>query len=273
MASSMSWRSNACQPPLQCTPAKRAPTFHWQVGDIAFLKSADEFSQAERAELLETGRVCARATSHPVIILDCSNDSRYYIITTVSAYASDEHNQYRPPWRQSAHVRKDINGFRAFKGSAKPNNTYGHLHLADNKLWPKVKTSWVYIHHPCLVPASTLIRYNKSQSRLRMTPESLQDLTSHMDAKSWAFRKQKMEIKTMTELRETAEKQTEKTWKQQDKENRPPSQSEITHGAPKPFTKTYPQSAGPKNVYIKTAGTNTAWGAQPHLSRQAWSKI
>ncbi|KAI1189716.1 hypothetical protein F5B17DRAFT_449353 [Nemania serpens] len=279
MASTTNWRSNAGQPPRQRAPANRGPIPHWQVGDIAFFKPAEEFSQAESAELLETGRVCAKATRHPVIILASSQDSQHYIITTVSAYASDEYNNYLPPWKQGAHRRKDINGFRAFEGSVKPNNNYGHLYLADNQLWPKVKTSWVYIHNPCLVPASTLIRYNKPGSQLRMTPESLQDLTSHMDAKSWSFRKQKMDLKAMTELRESAKRQTEQPWRQQDKEyvsktvplgvkftniidrSRPPSHGEIAHAAPKPSMKTYAQITGHENVRITVSGIKPSWAA------------
>ncbi|KAF2967951.1 hypothetical protein GQX73_g5601 [Xylaria multiplex] len=188
----MNRRSNIKQQPQQCASVR------WQLGDIAFLKSAEGFCQIEREELLESGRVHSSATGHPVIILDRSKDGQYYIVTTVSAYGSGEHNKYLPPWGQSSHKRKDINGFRAFEGSARPNDEYQHLRLANGKLWPKFRTSWVYIHSLLLVPASTLIEYDKPRCQLRMAPESLQDLLSHVQAKERRFREQKAKMDAET---------------------------------------------------------------------------
>ncbi|KAJ8124722.1 hypothetical protein O1611_g8917 [Lasiodiplodia mahajangana] len=79
----------------------------WQVGEVAFLKPASEFTEIERKELLETGRVRHNATGHPVIILDRSEDSPYFLVTTVSAYGSGQDNNYLPPWEQRAHSHKD----------------------------------------------------------------------------------------------------------------------------------------------------------------------
>ncbi|KAI1124551.1 hypothetical protein F5Y10DRAFT_284969 [Nemania abortiva] len=178
------------------------PNPRWQVGEIAFLKPASEFTESECIELLDTGRVPPNATGHPVIILDRSEDSRYFIVTTVSAYGSSEDNNHLPPWEQRTHSKKDINSFRAFEGSAKPNNKFQHLRLADNKSWPKPKTSWVYIQRPSLVPASALIYYTKSRYRLQMTTDSLQDLLGHMEAESGCFRKLKKEITGKADLKE-----------------------------------------------------------------------
>ncbi|KAI0539086.1 hypothetical protein GGR58DRAFT_500524 [Xylaria digitata] len=87
-----------------------------------------------------------------------------------------------------------VNAFRAFEGSARPNNNYQHLRLADGKVWPKVKTFWVYIHSLLLVPASTLIEYDKPRCQLRMAPDSLQDLLGHIQAKERRFREQKAKM-------------------------------------------------------------------------------
>ncbi|KAI0102302.1 hypothetical protein GGR51DRAFT_574207 [Nemania sp. FL0031] len=171
-----------------------APGPKWQVGEIAFLKPASDFTVTEQIELLETGRVRDNATGHPVIILGRSDDSRYFLVTTVSAYGSGIDNDYLPPWEQRVHSHKDVRSFRSFEGSAKPDDKFPHLRLADNKMWPKPKTSWVYIQTPTLVSASVLIYYTKSRCRLRMAPESLHDLLGHMEAKSHLYRKLKAEI-------------------------------------------------------------------------------
>ncbi|KAJ8119897.1 hypothetical protein ONZ43_g3255 [Nemania bipapillata] len=160
-------RSNGRSRPHQHGPAKRKAVPRWNLGDIAFLKPEIMFSEAENRELLQTGRVHSNATCHPVIILDRSDDGQHYIVTTVSAYSSSEANNFLPPWAQRAHSQKDVNSFRAFEGSAKPNNNFQHLRLADNQKWPKVETSWVYIRRLYLVPLSTLVNYNKSPSQLR----------------------------------------------------------------------------------------------------------
>ncbi|GAP87093.1 hypothetical protein SAMD00023353_2500400 [Rosellinia necatrix] len=192
----------------------------WEIGDIAFLKRASEFKEHERVEFLQTDRIHTNATGHPVIILDRSKDCQYYIVETVSAYSSDEYNNYQPPWQQKAHSRKDVNGFRAFEGSVRPNENHDYLRLADNAVWPKTNTSWVYMYHPYLVPASVLINYNKTADQLRMAPDSLQDLLQHLDAKCRAFRKQKIEISEMCAIPiQSPAKSIQENWRRTDKEN------------------------------------------------------
>ncbi|KAI0449895.1 hypothetical protein F5B21DRAFT_519633 [Xylaria acuta] len=251
---SMTAQSNANQQPQQRAPTGPKPMAHWQIGDIAFLKSADNFSDTERAELLESRRVHTNATGHPVIILARSNDSRYYIVTTVSAYASGEYNNYLPPWEQRAHQRKDIDGFRAFEGSARPNNKFEPLRLADNKRWPKVETSWVYIHHPCLVPVTTLLRYTKSRSQLRMEPKSLQDLLGHMEAKCWKFREQKAEIMAKRTPNLPTARNPQQSWRRDDKENvRGPVISQANMASERPKLSDITNAAGNKSLYSDIA--------------------
>ncbi|KAI8946469.1 hypothetical protein F4801DRAFT_596452 [Xylaria longipes] len=251
------WNTNP--QPRQRAPANPTPTPHWQLGDIAFLKWADSFSQSERTELLESRRVHAAATGHPVIILARSNDSRYYIVTTVSAYSSGEYNNYLPPWKQNAHERKHIDGFRAFEGSARPNNKFEPLRLADDKQWPKVETSWVYIHHPCLVPATTLINYTKSRSQLRMEPTSLQDLLGHMEAKCWKFREQKAEIMAKRTPKQPAAKNLQKNWRRDNKENvwGPIESPHINAASEKPKLTDITNAAGNKPLWSTVAAKST----------------
>ncbi|KAI0441459.1 hypothetical protein F4803DRAFT_552126 [Xylaria telfairii] len=198
------------QRPRQRGPTSRRSTPCWQTGDIAFLKPADAFNDREWSELLNSRRVPINATGHPVIILAMSDDSRYYIVTTVSAYSSSEENNFLAPWKQAFHKRKDINGFRAFEGCERPNEKFDFLRLAEKKKWPKEKTSWVYIHNPCLVPVTTLLRYTKPRTSLRMEPESLQGLLSHMEEKSRKFRDQKVEMARMTPAQPAPEPQQQK---------------------------------------------------------------
>ncbi|KAI0429326.1 hypothetical protein F5Y09DRAFT_356987 [Xylaria sp. FL1042] len=199
------------------------PTYEWQPGDIAFLKQAERFSDTEREALLESRRVQKNATGHPVIILGRSDDSQGYIVTTVSAYTSGDHNNYLPPWKQEKHKGKDISGFRAFEGSVKPNNNFQHLYLEDGKTWPKPRTSWVYIHYRSTVPASALINYDKTKSQLRMTPESLQDLLDHMQAKSKDFRGRETTTNTKREPSKRGAKIHQQNWRRHDKENSQPA--------------------------------------------------
>ncbi|KAI1356242.1 hypothetical protein F5Y01DRAFT_325273 [Xylaria sp. FL0043] len=193
-------------------------THEWQPGDIAFLKPAERFSKTERKELIDSGRVREKATGHPVIILGRSNDPRGYVVTTVSAYNSGDHNNYLPPWKQERHKAKDINGFRAFEGSVKPNNNFRHLSLEGGKSWPKPKTSWVFIHFRSTVPASTLIKYDKPKSQLRMTPESLQDLLDQVQAKPKNFRGRGPATNARREPNKPAAKIPQKNWGHDDKE-------------------------------------------------------
>ncbi|TRX95524.1 hypothetical protein FHL15_003482 [Xylaria flabelliformis] len=201
----------------QRVPAGPRPMPRWQIGDIAFLKWADAFSRTERTELLESRRVPTGATGHPVIILASSSDSRYYIVTTVSAYGSGDYNYNLPPWEQSVHMRKNKNAFRAFEGSARPNDRFEPLRLANNKQWPKVETSWVYIYSSYLVPATTLIHYTKSESGLRMEPTSLQDLLGHMEAKCWKFCAQKAEITAKRTPNQPIARSPQQIWRREEK--------------------------------------------------------
>ncbi|KAH8163566.1 hypothetical protein CIB48_g4698 [Xylaria polymorpha] len=203
-------QANTYQRPQRRRPANRTSTPCWQTGDVAFLKQAEAFNETERRELLDSRRVPTNATGHPVIILAKSDDSRYYIVTTVSAYKSGEDNNFLPPWKQEFHKRKDIGGFRAFEGSERPNKNFEFLRLADGKKWPKEKTSWVYIHNPSLVPVTTLLRYTKPRTDLRMEPASLQDLLGHMEAKSRKFCEQKVEMAKRTPTQPAQKPQQQK---------------------------------------------------------------
>ncbi|KAI2628746.1 hypothetical protein GGR54DRAFT_651595 [Hypoxylon sp. NC1633] len=159
--------------------AQQTP-FNWQDGDIAFLKSSDEFSQTEWDTLIETGYVKEGATKHPVIILEHSRDSSHFLVATVSAYRSGPDNGYLPPWEQRTHSRKNRNAFRAFTGSKKSSANQKHLELGDGGCFPKPKTSWVYTPFIFVVPSSTLKCFDKTAKRLRMTQESLKDLLGDM---------------------------------------------------------------------------------------------
>ncbi|KAI0908252.1 hypothetical protein F4823DRAFT_564023 [Ustulina deusta] len=227
---SMDWCLNTNKKLRQCASVSPIPTDQWQPGDIAFLKKAENFSQAEWTELIESGRVRQNATGHPVIILGRSDDLKSYIVTTVSAYRSGEHNNYRPPWEQESHRNKDINGFRAFEGSARPKNNYRLLHLADGKEWPKNRTSWVYIHNRSTVPASTLISYDKAQGELRMTPESFQDLLGHVKAKSWCLQERWAATNTKKESNEPGVKSLQQNRRHNDEKNHQPSPNNIGQG-------------------------------------------
>ncbi|KAI1758291.1 hypothetical protein F4782DRAFT_524983 [Xylaria castorea] len=250
------WNTN--QQPRQVVPAIPRPMPHRQIGDIAFLKRADAFSQTEQTELLESRRVPIIATGHPVIILARSNDSRYYIVTTVSAYRSSEYNNYLPPWKQNRHKRKDIDGFRAFEGSALSNDKFEPLRLADNKRWPKVETSWVYIHNPYLVLATTLIRYTKSCDRLRMEATSLQDLLGHMEAKSWMFCELKAEMTAKRTPGQPAVKHLQQNEQGENKENvRGPVISHTNTESERPKLNDVTNAAGKKPLYSTIVARST----------------
>ncbi|KAI1387514.1 uncharacterized protein F4822DRAFT_430262 [Hypoxylon trugodes] len=166
-------------------PSRQA-TSGWRDGDIAFLKSVDEFSQSEYDALIKSGYIREGATKHPVIILEHSDDSRYYLVTTVSAYSSGDHNGHLPPWKQVYHQKKQPKAFRAFHGSERPDRSKGFLQLAEGGHFPKPKTSWVYTRNIFVVPATTLKGFDKTTERLRMTQESLTDLLSDM-GRNWNF--------------------------------------------------------------------------------------
>ncbi|KAI1422542.1 hypothetical protein F5Y12DRAFT_799466 [Xylaria sp. FL1777] len=246
---SMNGRSNTNEQLPRCASVSPMPTHQWQPGDIAFLKQAEKFSQTERTDFLDSGRIRYNATGHPVIILGRSSDQRDYIVTTVSAYSSGEYNNYLPPWKQEFHKGKDINGFRAFEGSAKPNNNFQHLYLADGKVWPKFRTSWVYIHHTPVVPASTLISYDKARSQLRITPESLQDLLGHMKARSRDFRGRGTATNAKREIKERVVKNFQQNWRHDDKENRQPLPNNRGQG---------PNTTGSKPLWSTIAAKSTS---------------
>lgn len=174
-------------------PTAVTKALNWRDGDVAFLKWSDQFNEEEKRGLLDSGQLHPRSTGHPVIILYRSGDAKHYIVTTVSAYSSGEMNGFLPPWEQAAHGRKFKDDFRAFEGSARPNNKFKCLRLKDSQQWPKPRTSWVFVKRPYLVPASALIIYTKARSRLSMTPESLEDLRQHMGHRS-GIRQLKMEL-------------------------------------------------------------------------------
>ncbi|KAI0966179.1 hypothetical protein F4678DRAFT_484405 [Xylaria arbuscula] len=219
---SMNWRQKTNEQPLRSAFARPMPIPDWQPGDIAFLKKAEDFSAAEKKEVLKRGSIHDGATGHPVIILGRSDDSQSYTVTTVSAYKSGEENHYLPPWKQAVHKKKDIDGFRAFQGPARPNNKFQNLYLEGGKLWPKPKTSWVYIHTRYTVPASTLITYNKTKCQLRMTPASLQDLLSHIYTKSKGSCPWMTTKNANCKPNKGAAMTPQQNWRRDDKENRQP---------------------------------------------------
>ncbi|KAI0382161.1 hypothetical protein F5Y04DRAFT_279944 [Hypomontagnella monticulosa] len=159
---------------------------NWQEGDIAFFKSIDDFNPAEQEALIDTEYIHPGATGHPVIILECSNDSKYFLVTTISAYSSGPDNDYLPPWQQEHHSMKSAAAFRAFSGSVRPDCQQKHLFLEGKARLPKPKTSWVYTRTIFVVPSSTLKCFDKTSQQLRMTQASLKDLLSHISS-NWNF--------------------------------------------------------------------------------------
>ncbi|KAI1453192.1 hypothetical protein F4805DRAFT_462021 [Annulohypoxylon moriforme] len=159
---------------------KPVSAHNWQDGEIAFLKDAEEFTLDEYDSLISSGYLHKKATRHPVIILEHSNDRKHFLVATVSAYSSGRENNYLPPWMQFNHKCKRREAFRAFSGSAKPFPDQKHLQLADGASFPKPETSWVYMPATFVVPASTLKEFDKTPKRLRMTEESLKDLLNDM---------------------------------------------------------------------------------------------
>ncbi|KAI1141503.1 hypothetical protein F5Y05DRAFT_423303 [Hypoxylon sp. FL0543] len=153
----------------------------WQDGDIAFLKSAEEFDQAEYETLIKPDYLRWKATKHPVIILEHSKDYRHFLVTTVSAYSSGAENGFLPPWKQPVHRTKSPGDFRSFTGSAKPDEKQQHLQLANGDRFPKIKTSWVYIPNTFVVPSSVLKNFDKAKKRLRMDQTSLKGLLRDME--------------------------------------------------------------------------------------------
>ncbi|EJT82216.1 hypothetical protein GGTG_02190 [Gaeumannomyces tritici R3-111a-1] len=162
----------------------------WQEGDIAFLRSHHSFTEDEYKSLIGKGpgRLAIGATCHPVIILRRCPRQGLSVITTVSAYASEERRNL-PPWRQVAHGRKRPQDFRAFAGSELPPSPAGAgagsgrpaLTLAAPHMrMPKPRASWVYVRHVAVVPDSVLGVFNKSPVHLRVSRASVGDLLAHM---------------------------------------------------------------------------------------------
>ncbi|KAI8959330.1 hypothetical protein F5Y11DRAFT_350593 [Daldinia sp. FL1419] len=156
----------------------------WQDGSIAYLKHHSELSDELYHTLIVSGYVNQAATGHPVIILERSEDCRFYLVTTISAYSSGPFNNYLPPWKQFYHRRKHRGSFRAFIGSARPDRRRPYLQLEGGATLPKPQTSWVYTRNPFVVPSSALRIFDKVQGVLegtvaRMTRSSLEDLLGH----------------------------------------------------------------------------------------------
>ncbi|KAI5923523.1 hypothetical protein F4810DRAFT_710607 [Camillea tinctor] len=156
----------------------------WEAGDIAYLREAREFNAADHDELISTKYLHIKAAGHPVVILARAPNYEHYLVTTISAYGSSAANNFLAPWNQKWHSRKEVDGFRAFEGSERPNNKFPLLRLADGRYCPKIRTSWVYVHNAYVVPATTLKFFDKTPHQLRLTSESLSDLLSHMEVKS-----------------------------------------------------------------------------------------
>ncbi|KAI1662217.1 hypothetical protein F4813DRAFT_396908 [Daldinia decipiens] len=170
--------SNARRPCNKTTHIRQDKD-NWQDGDIAFLRPHYEFPKAVYNALINTNYLHRKATNHPVIILEHSMDSRFYLVTTISAYNSGPENDYLPPWRQPHHRNKYRYDFRAFKGSVRPDNRRDFLRLEGKDPLPKPKTSWVYTRSAFVVPSSILREFDKFQGVPRMTQKSLNDLLDH----------------------------------------------------------------------------------------------
>lgn len=153
-----------------------------QERDIVFLRKHEFLTPHDYDCLARTGYLPRAAAGHPVIVLHYEQDSTHAIVTTVSAYSSGADNNNLAPWNQS-HLRRMGRGvFRAFQGSERPDNRRASLQLEDGKLMPKPKCSWVNTSCAFVVPITALQRFDKSDTRLRMTSESLMDLSVHMRA-------------------------------------------------------------------------------------------
>lgn len=157
----------------------RAPPT-WTVGDIAFLRSADTMNKKDYQQLIASGYLPEKATCHPVIVLGIDATTKRTIVTPVSAF-SIEANGYLPPWKQQYHRAKNPGHFRAFVGTARPDNKHASLRLADDKMqMPKPQASWVFIRHFFCVPFTVLGWFNKAPTLLRVHPESVQQLKNDM---------------------------------------------------------------------------------------------
>lgn len=165
----------------------------WQDGDIAFLKSCEYFLPKDQKDLIISGYLHPKATSHPVIILQ-AGDSRA-IVTTVTAFNSGPQTNFRPPWRMRYHQEKRLDDFHAFFGTElPPNSRHAHLKLSDSKAkMNKPQASWVYIKHFFTVPYTVLLSWNKVPQQLRVSDESLVQLRADIE---WKYSSQLREARS-----------------------------------------------------------------------------
>ncbi|KAI0147413.1 hypothetical protein GGR57DRAFT_515979 [Xylariaceae sp. FL1272] len=178
----------------QSDRAHRGPT-DWQLGQVAYLRDVSQFGPKDYRELIKSGHLPKSATNHPVIVLDKSSDGKKYLVTTVSAYSSSAVNDYLPPWQQSHHVDMARSGFRAFRGSVKPDNEHKFLQLMAGQSWPKPETSWVYIHRVYLVPTSVLGFFTKARGvQLRMEKGSFDELVQDLKVRNPEFCRNQQQI-------------------------------------------------------------------------------
>lgn len=149
----------------------------WEKGQIAYLVSFERFSKHDYTNLIASHYIPRKATNHPVIVLEVSNGMA--LITTVSAYSSDEHNNYLPPWKQPYHKHKKVDDFHFFAGSARPpvisksSVSRDGLTMIDGHTMPKPQASWIYLQSVWTVPFSVLGRFDKSSEQLRLDEKSL----------------------------------------------------------------------------------------------------
>ncbi|ORY56899.1 uncharacterized protein BCR38DRAFT_490346 [Pseudomassariella vexata] len=165
--------------PIKTSTTTRGPAVRndWQDGDIAFLRPISEFTQSEYDEHIKIGNLHLGAAGHPVVILRRPRNSKYAVVTTVSAYASDASNGYLAPWKQNKHQNRCSKyDFRSFVGSERSDPERPYLKLEGDKLMPKEKTSWVCLQSIHLVRLTTLKTFTRPKSHLRMAEKSLRDL-------------------------------------------------------------------------------------------------
>ncbi|KAI0477476.1 hypothetical protein GGR56DRAFT_673849 [Xylariaceae sp. FL0804] len=180
-------------------------TQSWNIGDVAFLKEKEAFSDIDRQELIESRVLPFGALGHPVIILDSSPDSSHHIVVTVSAYNSGPDIDYKAPWKQSYHNQKNPEDFRAFFGSERPGDKHDYLRLEEGQSWPKPKTSWVYTKASFLVPSTVLREFRRSRVKgwkhLHVTQASIDSLRAQMTASSSKFPVLTRDLKLQTSER------------------------------------------------------------------------
>lgn len=158
----------------------------WQEGDIAFLKQSRTFSDEDYSALIQSGHLQDKATGHPVIVLRRpSPRSTHMLVTTVSAFSSDEANNWLAPWEQEVHHWKHRLDFRSFEGTERSSREHAALQLEGARSMPKPRGSWVYIQNVYLVPVTVVGLFNKVQGpKLRVTRASLKDLRSHLSTRN-----------------------------------------------------------------------------------------